>query len=186
LQRELRQTVREQGGHLLRQAPRRHPGQAGGVTVTGLLPSPGAESTALTCHHPAPSAIPRASALAAEQVISQLLCPTRSLLTLTGRPPWRLAGLETYERLHSVAGMRLALLATRYAPRLVHFEHGLQAALAPFAATSHALHQGATWLCDIADLLAPVSIPPLGTEDVAGPRRSSLALIQRQPAIPPA
>jgi hypothetical protein len=156
------------------------------LTVTGLLPSPGEESTALTCHHPAPSATPRASDLAAEQVISQLLCHTRYLLTLKGRPPLRLAGLETYERLHSVACMSLDLLATRYDPRLVHLYQGLQAALAPFAATYHALHQGAAWLRDIAYILAPVSIHPLGTEDVAGQLRSYLDIIPRQPAITPA
>src|SRR5215470_9633587 len=37
---ELRKTVREQVGDLLRQEPRRPPGQAGVLTVTGLVPSP--------------------------------------------------------------------------------------------------------------------------------------------------
>jgi hypothetical protein len=87
---------------------------------------------------------------AAAQVITQLLRHTRSLLTRKGRPPLRLAGLEPYERLHSGAGMRLALLATRYEPRLAQLYHGLQAALSPCAATDHALHQGAAWLRDIA------------------------------------
>ena len=39
----------------------------------------------------------------AEEVITQLFRHTRYLLTLKGRPPFRLAGLETYERLHNVA-----------------------------------------------------------------------------------
>src|SRR5262249_8774683 len=96
------------------------PGHAGCLTVTGLLPSPVEESTGRTCHHPAPSATPTASDPAAEQVLSQLLCHTRYLLTLKGRPPLRLAGLETYERLHSVAFLSLDLLAKRYDPRLAH------------------------------------------------------------------
>src|SRR5262249_34690050 len=138
---ELRKTVREQVGDLLRQDARRPPGQAGLLIVTGLLPSPVAASTALPCQPSAPSAPPTASDPAAEQIISQLLCHTRYLLTLKGRPPFRLAGLETYERLHSVACVSLDLLAQRYEPRLVHLYQGLRSALSPFAATYHALRQ---------------------------------------------
>jgi hypothetical protein len=74
------------------------------------------------------------------------------LLTLTGRPPFRLAGIETYERLHSVAGLSLDVLAKRYEPRLAHWYQGLRSALAPFAETSHPIHQGAAWLRDLADI----------------------------------
>jgi len=157
---ELCKTVREQVGDVLRQDSRRPPGHVGGLTVTGLLPSLVEEAPALLGHPPAPSAAPTASAPAAERVISQLLCHTRYLLTLKGRPPLRLAGLETYERLHSVACMSLDLLAKRYNPRLAHLYQGLQAALAPFAATYHVLHRGAAWLRDIAYILEPVSTPP--------------------------
>src|SRR5262249_5325509 len=147
---ELRKTVRQHVGDLLRQAPRRLPGHAGVLTVPGLLPSPGEEPTAPTCRRPASSAAPMVSDSAAEQVITQLVCHTRSLLTLKGRPPFRLAGIETYERLANVAGVSLDLLAKRYDPRLVHLSQGLQAALAPFAETCQVLHQGAAWLRDIA------------------------------------
>ena len=37
---ELRKTVRQQVGDVIRQEPRTAPGQAGVLTVTGLLPSP--------------------------------------------------------------------------------------------------------------------------------------------------
>ena len=77
---------------------------------------------------------------------------TRSLLTLKGRPPLRLAGLETYERLDHVARVRRALVAERYAPRLVQLYQGLQSALSPCAALAQALQQGAAWLRDIAYL----------------------------------
>jgi hypothetical protein len=110
---ELRKTVREQVGDLRRQGPRRQPGQAGVLTVTGLLPSPLEEPTAPTCQRPAPSAAPTAADPETEKVITQLLCHTRYLLTLKGRPPFRLAGMETYERLHSVACLSLDLLAKR-------------------------------------------------------------------------
>jgi len=135
---ELRATVRAQVGAVIRQEPRRPPGHAGVLTVTGLLPRPGEEPTAPTCHSPAPSASPMVSAPEAEQIITQLVRHTRDVLTLKGRPPFRLAGLETSERLHSVAGLRLAWLAQRDEPRLAQWSQGLRAALSPFAETSHA------------------------------------------------
>src|SRR5215468_5478564 len=147
---ELRKTVREQVGDVLRQAPRKPPGQAGVLTVTGLLPSPLAESTTPTCHRPASAPAPTASDPEADKVLTQLVCHTHYLLTLKGRPPFRLAGMETYERLHSVAGLSLDLLAMRYEPRLAQLYQGLRSALSPFAATYHTLEQGAAWLRDIA------------------------------------
>jgi hypothetical protein len=126
--RELRQTVREQVGDVLRQEPRRQPGQAGVLTVTGLMPSPVEEPTAPGGQRPAPSASPTTSRPEAEPVITQLMRHTRYLLTLKGRPPSRLAGIETYERLHSVAQVSLDLLAQRYEPRLAQWYQGLRAA----------------------------------------------------------
>jgi len=182
---ELRKTVRQHVGDLLRQAPRRLPGHAGVLTVTGLLPSPGEEPTAPTCRRPASSAAPMASDSAAEQVITQLVCHTRYLLTLKGRPPFRLAGMETYERLANVTGVSLDLLAKRYDPRLAHLYQGLQAALAPLAETYQVLHQGAAWLRDIAYILEPVATHPRRAEDVARQLRGYLDTVQRQPAVTP-
>jgi Transposase, Mutator family len=181
---ELRTTVREQVGDLLRQEPRRPPAQAGVLTVTGLLPSLVEEPTASTCPRPAPAVAPTVFAPEAEKVITQLVCHTRYLLTLKGRPPLRLAGMETYERLHSVACLSLDLLAKRYDPRLAHLYQGLRAALSPFAETYHALHRGAAWLRDIAYILEPVPTHPLSAEDIAGQLRSYLDTVQRQPEVP--
>jgi hypothetical protein len=64
----------------------------------------------------------------ADEVITPLLRHTRDLLTLKGRPPFRLAGMETYERLQYVAQCSLDLLAARYDSRLAHVYQGLQAA----------------------------------------------------------
>ena len=182
---ELRKTVREQVGDVLRHAPRRQPGQLGVLTVTGLLPSPVEEPAAPACPRPAPAAAPAASAPEAEKIITQLVCHTRYLLTLKGRPPLRLAGMETYERLHSVACLSLDLLAKRYEPRLAQLYQGLRSALSPFTETYHALHQGAAWLRDIAYILEPVPTYPLSAEDVAGQLRSYLDTVQRQPEVPP-
>ena len=104
---ELRTTVRQQRGAWLRQEPQRPPGHGGGLTVTGLLPSPVKEPLVPTCPRPTPSAAPTTSEPAAEQVITPLVRHTRYLLTLKGRPPFRLAGMETDERLANVASVSL-------------------------------------------------------------------------------
>ena len=94
-----------------------------------------------------------AAAPEAEKVLTQLVRHTRYLLPLKGRSPFRLAGLEPYERLSTVASLSRGLLAQHYEPRLAQLYPGLQAALSPFAETSQALHQGAAWLRDIAYIL---------------------------------
>ena len=182
---ERRTTVREQVGALLQQESRRAPGHAGVLTVTGLLPSSVEAPTAPACQRPPPSASPIASDPEAEQVITQLVRHTRYLLTLKGRPPFRLAGMETDERLHKVACVSLDLLAQRYDPRLAQLYHGLQAAFSPFATTYQALHQGAAWLRDIAYILDPVPTYPLSAVEVAGQLRSYLDTVQRQPKVSP-
>ncbi len=110
---ERRTTVREQVGALIRQEPRTAPGHAGVLTVTGLVPRPLAQPTAPASHSPTPRDTRTAPEPKADEVLTQLFRHTRSLLTLTGRPPFRLAGMETYERLQNVARLSLDLLATR-------------------------------------------------------------------------
>jgi hypothetical protein len=183
---ELRQTVRAQVGDMLRQEPRQFPGHVGVLTVTGLLPSSVEEPATAGSPSSAPAVAPLVSTPEAAAVLTQLLCHTRYLLTLKGRPPLCLAGLETYERLHSVAGLSLDLLATRYDPRLAHLYQGLQAALAPFAETYRTLQQGAAWLRDIAYILEPVPTFPRSAADIAGQLRGYLDTVQRQSALPPA
>jgi hypothetical protein len=148
----LRPRVRQHGGSLLRQEPRTEPGHAGVLTVTGLVPRPLTEPQAPVSPNPTPRVSPLAPEPDAAEVVAQLLRHTRSLLTRKGRPPFRLAGIETYERLDNVARGSLELLAQRYEPRLVQWYQGLQAALAPFAQTHQALQQGAGWLRAIASI----------------------------------
>ena len=177
---ELRKTVRQHVGNLLRQEARKPPDHTGVLTVTGLLPSPVEESTAPSCQRLPPAASPSASDPEADQIITPLVRHMRYLLTLKGRPPFRLAGLETYERLRSVAGVSLDVLATHYEPRLAQLYQGLQTALAPFAETYQDIHQGAAWLRDIAYILEPVPTHPLRAADIAGQLRSYLDTVQRQ------
>jgi hypothetical protein len=183
---ELRQAVRQQIGDLIRQAPRTAPGQAGVLTVTGLLPSPLAKPTAPASQSPPPRDTLPVPASEADEVITPLFRHTRYLLTLKGRPPFRLAGMETYERLQHVARLSLDLLATRYEPRLAQLYQGLQAALSPCAPTYQEFRQGAAWLRDIAYILEPPPVHLLSAEDVAGQLRGYLDTVLRLPDVTPA
>jgi Transposase, Mutator family len=170
LKTQLRKAVREQLGEFIRR-PMRTDASAGGVlTVTGILGSP----------LPGVSVDPGTSSKGGEpqgqvdEVIGHLLAHTRYLLTLKGRPPFNLAGVETYERLHHVAQLSLKALTHRLDRRLVALYQGLQTALAPFAPRYHELDQGAVWLRDIADILGPPGALPLSSTQVASGLRGYL------------
>ena len=181
----LRQTVRQHLGVFLRQEPWTESGQAGLLTVTGLVPSPLEKPTAPASQRPTPRETLPVPESATDEVVTQLLGHTRYLLTLKGRPPFRLAGLETYERLQGVAPFSLELLAQRYEPRLAHLYQGLQAALPPFVVPYQELQQGAGWLRDMAYILEPVATLPMTGEQVAGQLRAYLDTVRRLPDVTP-
>jgi hypothetical protein len=174
---ELRKAVRQHVGDLIRTEPRADPAQAGVLTVTGLLPSPLEAPKAPAARPPMPEAD-------TDEVVTQLFRRTRYLLTLKGRPPFRLAGIETYEQLHDVAGFSLDLLTDHYDPRLVQLVQGLQAALSPFDQTYRELQQGAAWLRDIAYILEPSAASPRSAEQVATQLRSYLGTVRYRPDLP--
>jgi hypothetical protein len=182
---ELRKTVRERVGDLIRQEPRTASGHPGVLTVTGLLPSPLEKPTASAIPSPTPRGTRTGPEAEADEVITQRLRHTRSLLTRKGRPPFRLAGMETYERLQHVACLRLDLLAQRYEPRLAQLYQGLQAALSPLAQTYQELRQGAAWLRDMADILEPSPAQPPSAVHVAGQLRGYLDTVLRLPDVTP-
>src|SRR3989475_137970 len=179
----LRQSVRQQVGDLIRQDARTEPGHAGVLTVTGLLPSPLAAPK--TPASPSPSGSALAPAREADAVVLPLMRHARYLLTLKGRPPFELAGIETYARLQAVARCSLDLLAQRYEPRLAQLYQGLQSALSPFAAPAQELQQGAAWLHDIAYILEPASTQPLRAEHVADQLRGYLDTVRWQSEVTP-
>jgi hypothetical protein len=135
---ERRQTGRQHVGALIRWEPRTEAGQAGVWTVTGLWPSPLQEPLAAPSPTAQPTVAPASAGPEVDAGVPPRVRPTRSLLPLKGRPPFRLAGTETYERLHRVARCSLALRAQRYEPRRAQLYQGLQAALSSWAASSQA------------------------------------------------
>src|SRR3989441_2875036 len=186
---ELRQTVRQHIGDVLRHESRTAPSQAGVLTVTGLVPSPlgpQEERTAPASQRQGPRAFPTAPEPAAEEVITQLVRHTRYLLTLKGRPPVRLAGMETYERLEHVARFSLDLLATHYDPRLAQLYRGLRSSLSHFVQTYQAFQQGAAWLRDIAYILEPTTTQAPRGEQVAEQLRGYLDTMLHLPHVTPA
>jgi hypothetical protein len=174
----LRKAVRQHVGDLIRKDPGAEPGQAGVSTVTGLLPSP-IEAPKVPSN-PSP-----ATESEADAVVTQLFRHTRYLLTLKGRPPFRLAGRETYERLDDVAGFSLDLLSTHYDPRLAQLYQGLQSALSPFEQTYQEVQQGAVWLRDVASILEPSAGPSRGADHVASHLRGYLDTVRHRRDLPP-
>jgi hypothetical protein len=159
----LRQTVRREIGPLLLPVSASPAPSNGVLTVTGLVPDPMLSSATDTVEKTDTDA-----------VVTDLLRHVQYLLTLKGRPPFRLAGLETYQRLQDVVALTLDLLTHRQDSRLVHLLTGLQVALSQCASRYRELQQGATWLQGIADILAAPANGPLNGWRVAHALRTYL------------
>ncbi len=177
----LRKAVREQVGVLIRSEHQASASPPGLLTVTGLLPDPLPEAPHPQTTDPLPEAAKEPQTVA-DKIVTQVLRRTRYLLTLKGRPPLRLAGLEAYRGLQQslprtrsgVAAFSQELLTHRYDPRLADLSRGLETALSPFSHDSHRLEQGASWLREIAQILEPPSSGLTTSEQVAGQLRSYL------------
>ena len=147
----LRQGVREAVGELLRQDKTEN---AGVLTVTGLVPSPVPEANQPETPLPQECLTPSREAL-----VQDLLRRVRYLLTLKGRPPLRLAGLEMFERLTEVVACLDTLIHHHAEPRLVQLRQGLCGALQRVDQAHADLRQAADWLLHIAALLDPEGKP---------------------------
>lgn len=120
----------------------------------------------------------------AAEVVTQLLRRTRYLLTLKGRPPLRMAGIETYAGLQEVITRCQRLLAHRHDPHLAHLVCGLQAALEPLAPTVAELHIGASWMARIATILSPAPASMLTAAQVAQPLQACLTQLDQEEVAP--
>jgi hypothetical protein len=182
---QLRQAVRAEVGLLIRAEQVTDTPQPALLTVTGLLPDPPLPDPQAVTSEPAPVVTPKSDASLAEEVVTHVLRHTRYLLTLKGRPPFRLAGIETYQRLQSVVTLAEELLAHRHDAHLARLHAGLQTALALFATEHQELQQGATWVRDIDRILTPPDDHPTTGEQVAQRLRTYLDDLLALPDLPP-
>ena len=150
---ELRQGVRQEIGALVRQEKVE---KEGVLTVTGGIPSPIAP----------PETSPAPTAQEQEAILQDLSRRIRYLLTLKGRPPFCLAGIEMVERLTEVKDCLDRLIAHHSHPQLVQLHQGLCAALQLVQPKYNLLNQVAGWLTQIADLLDPAGKPARSSEQV--------------------
>jgi hypothetical protein len=142
----LRQGVRAEVGELIRQ---KNPEKPVELTITGMVPSP-----------LPPTAQPAATAMEAaaqerERIVQDVLQRVRYLLTLKGRPPFRLAGQEMFARLQEVERCVSQLLQHQPEPRLAALRSGLHQALQAVRPTYAELDVAAQWLAQIAAALEP-------------------------------
>jgi len=153
----LRKGVRGEVGKLIRREKVEKPGI---LTVTGLVPTPVEEPREQT--EPESQVSPTAPdpiVQKHEAIVQDLLRRVRYLLTLKGRPPFRLAGIEMFERISEVKACLDTLLQHRKDLRLVQLRCGLHNALLSVQPDYSDLRQAADWLEHIADLLDPEGKP---------------------------
>ena len=152
----LRKRVRAEVGDLIRREKVEKPGV---LTITGLLPSPVEEERPQAEEEQATQDPSGAIAQEREAIVRDLKRRVRYLLTLKGRPPFRLAGIEMFARLTEVETC-LGTLIHHYAdPQLVQLRQGLHTALQSVQSDHTDLHQVANWLHRIADILDPEEKP---------------------------
>jgi len=99
-------------------------------------------------------------------MVQDILRRVRYLLTLKGRPPFRLAGLEMFERLTDVATCLDTLIPHHAEARLVQLRQGLGQALDAVRSDYTNLRHAADWLHDIASVLDPQGKPARAGEEV--------------------
>jgi hypothetical protein len=182
---ELRKAVRQEVGVLIRAEKPTEAPQSNVLTVTGLLPDdPPAIAEPESSEPESPVALSSDAALA-DEVVTHLLRHTRYLLTLKGRPPFRLAGIETYQRLQGVVALTDELLDHRCDPRMARLNQGLRAALPPFASEYQDLQRGTTWLQDIDRILESPDDSPITGEQVSQQLRTYLDGLLNLPDVSP-
>lgn len=168
----LRQGVRAEIGEAIRTEKVEN---SGVLTVTGLLPSPVPTSAELA----------QSGEQECEQVRQDLKRRIRYLLTLKGRPPFRLAGLEMFERLSEVQECLQQLLAIHPDHALEQLQQGLQLALQAAQTEYTLLRQAANWLEKISDVLDPDGKPARTAAQVQQELSNYLLEIQVQSSTSP-
>ena len=157
----LRKAVREEVGALIRPE---HVEEPGVLTVTGLIPSPIEEEKPASVQTDSDQS--DSIEQEREAIVRALTRRVRYLLTLKARPPFRLAGLEMFERLIEVVDYLKTFIAHAPDERLIQLQEGVSQALRAVADDCNTLRQAARWLEDISNLLDPDGKPPRTGEKV--------------------
>jgi hypothetical protein len=178
---ELRQGVRAEVGEIVRHTVLRsvQGKQAEKPTiavVTGMLPSP--VPTVPT--QAAPLKPEAAAERERESIVQDILTRVRYLLTLKGRPPFRLAGIEMFTRLQELVVCLQELIEHQPEPRLLKLLTGLQKALAATRPTYLELCQAAAWLTGLTDALDPDGKPARTGKQVQAEWMACLTQIETQ------
>ena len=159
----LRKEVRAQVGQLIRQEKIEQ--QTGVLTVTGLIPSP-VEQEPQVKEEPTAQELAEAIAQERASVVQDLKRRVRYLLTLKGRPPFRLAGIEMFERLTEVETCLQTLIQHYADPQLIQLHQGLHTSLQSVQSDYTDLRQAADWLEHISDILDPEEQPARSGKEV--------------------
>lgn len=170
---ELRQGVRAEIGGLIRHKQAEKPVIS---IVTGLLPSPLPAISTPT----APLEPEIVAQQERENIVQDILARVRYLLTLKGRPPFRLAGIEMFARLQEVVKYTQELVEHFPEARLLKLLDGLQTALTKTRPDYVELSHAAQWLADLADTLDPQGKPTRTGEQVRNDWLACLTQIETQ------
>ena len=166
----LRQNVRTAIGQHIRQDD---VVEEGILTITGVLPSPLEISTKFS----APVFSENGEQLR-DSILRDISRRIRYLLTLKGRPPLRLAGIEMFSGLSEVKECLERLMLYHTTPQLQILHDGLQTALQSTQATYSILREAADWLEKIATILDPEHTPGRSGEQVRQELFAYLAKVQ--------
>lgn len=187
----LRKDVRQRVGDLIRaEQPHEKPKPEHNVlTMTGLLPSALPADEEMKPDETPSSAQSSAESSSKEEeaneVVTHLLRRARYLLTLKGRPPFRLAGIETYQRLQELKDFASDLLAHRHHSTLEQLSLGLQRSLAQSTGDYRELRRGADWLGKVDAILKPAEDGSSTSQKVAQQLRTYLDELLSLPDLPP-
>jgi hypothetical protein len=146
----LRKEVRNEIGLLVRQEKVESPGV---LTVTGVIPTPVELTEEVLAQDLSDVADP--VEMEREAIVQDVLRRVRYLLNLKGRPPFRLAGIEMFERFSELATCLQTMISKYPDARLLAVERGLHKALLSVKADYTELRQAAEWLQHISNLLDP-------------------------------
>ena len=155
----LRKAVRKEVGDLIKPE---HVEKPGVMTVTGLIPSPLNDKE----QPDDSSSQAQSDKVIQEEITDALLRRVRYLLTLKGRPPFCLAGIEMFELLTKISELLKTLIEHIPDERQVRLQGGLSKALSSVTESYDDLREVADWLEHISEILAPTEKRPRTGDEV--------------------